>query len=129
MSIHNEIRRTPRSLSLTSDHIAHVHRVVEDAGPPAGILQQTESGYADWVRRTVDSHPASGAPTQLFAYGSLIWKPEIEHVAEKIGVARGWHRSFCLRQHRFRGSGRSAGANDGAGSRRAMPRRSVRAAG
>lgn len=104
MSVPNKMRRTPRSISLTPDHIARVHRVVEDTGTPAGILQQTESDYADWVQRIVDSHPASGAPTQLFAYGSLIWKPEIEHVAEKIGIARGWHRAFCLRQHRFRGS-------------------------
>lgn len=98
------MQRSSRSNSLTPDHIARVHRVVEDAGPPAGILQQTDSDYADWVRRIADSHPASGTPTQLFAYGSLIWKPEIAHVAERTGVARGWHRAFCLRQHRFRGT-------------------------
>ncbi len=50
------------------------------------------------------SYPDPGKPTQLFAYGSLIWKPEIEHKAEQTGVARSWHRAFCLRQHRFRGT-------------------------
>ena len=40
----------------------------------------------------------------LFAYGSLIWKPEIEHVEERIGTARGWHCSFCLRLVRWRGT-------------------------
>lgn len=93
-----------RTLSLTSDHIAHVHRVVEDTGPPTGVQQQSDADYADWVERIAGSHPDPDRPTQLFAFGSLIWKPEIEHRAEQTGVARGWHREFCLRQHRFRGT-------------------------
>jgi glutathione-specific gamma-glutamylcyclotransferase len=93
-----------RILSLTPDHIARVHRVVNDTGPPPGVLQQTDADYADWVARIAGSHPDPDRPTQLFAYGSLIWKPEIEHRAEQTGVARGWHRAFCLRQHRFRGT-------------------------
>lgn len=92
------------TLSLTADHIARVHRVVADAGPPPGVQQQTDADYADWVARTLASHPAPDRPTHLFAYGSLIWKPEIAHVAERAGVARGWHRAFCLRTHRFRGT-------------------------
>ncbi|MFC4171309.1 gamma-glutamylcyclotransferase [Microvirga sp. GCM10011540] len=49
------------------------------------------------------AHP--GEPdTWLFAYGSLIWKPEMEHVEVRKGTARGWHRSFCFRIMRFRGS-------------------------
>lgn len=98
------MQRSFKTISLTADHIARVHRVIEDTGPPAGVLQQTDADYAEWVRLIAGSHPAPGEPTQLFAYGSLIWKPEIEHVAERMGVARGWHRSFCLRMHRFRGT-------------------------
>lgn len=93
-----------RTLSLTPDHIARIHRLVEDTGPPSGVQQQTDADYADWVARIAGSHPDPDRPTQLFAYGSLIWKPEIEHVSEQTGVARGWHRAFCLRQHRFRGT-------------------------
>lgn len=89
---------------LTPVHIARVHRSVEDAGPAAGVLQQTDADYADWVARTLQKHPAPDQPIQLFASGSLIWKPEIEHRAERPAVARGWHRSFCLRVHRFRGT-------------------------
>lgn len=89
---------------LTPDHIARVHRVVEDTGPPPGVQQQTDDDYRDWVDRIARSHPDPARPTQLFAYGSLIWKPEIDHRAEQIGVAQGWHRSFCLRMHRFRGT-------------------------
>lgn len=98
------MKTASRTPSLTPDHIARVHRVVADAGPTVGGQQQTDADYADWVARIAGSHPAPEKPTQLFVYGSLIWKPEIDHRAEQIGVARGWHRAFCLRQHRFRGT-------------------------
>ena len=93
-----------RPLSLTPAHIARIHRIVEDTGPSPGVQQQTDTDYAEWVERIASSHPEPSRPTQLFAYGSLIWKPEIEYMPERTGVARGWHRAFCLRQHRFRGT-------------------------
>lgn len=104
MIVGAKMQATSRTLSLTRDHIARVHRVVEDTGPPTGVQQQTDADYADWVANIAGSHPDPDRPTQLFAYGSLIWKPEIEHRAEQTGVARGWHRAFCLQQHRFRGT-------------------------
>lgn len=93
-----------RVMSLASAHVAAVHREMEDEGPPPGQLTQTESDYAQWVSRIAEAHPAPDQPTRLFAYGCLIWRPEIEHVPENKGVLPGWHRSFCLRQFRFRGS-------------------------
>ena len=103
------MQRSSRTLSLTVDHINLIQRTVEDAGPPEGVQQQTDADYAEWVTRIAGSHPDSKKPTQLFAYGSLIWKPEIEHRGEQTGVARGWHRSFCLRTHRFRGTAEQPG--------------------
>ena len=38
----------------------------------------------------------------LFAYGSLMWKPEIEVAERRVATVRGWHRRFCLWQWRFR---------------------------
>ena len=96
--------RSHRELALTPAHIALVHRVVEDPGLPAGIQPQTESDYGEWVERMLRTHPNPKLPTQLFAYGSLIWKPEVEHTREQQAVARGWHRSFCFRMPRFRGT-------------------------
>ena len=93
-----------RELSLTPAHVAFVHRVMADQGQPPGLQPQTDEDYANWVSRVIASHPAPDRPTQLFAYGSLIWRPEIEHVGEGGGVLEGWRRSFCLRQWRFRGS-------------------------
>lgn len=94
----------PRPMSLTPAHIARVHRVVEDAGPAPGVAQQTDADYADWVGRILEGHPDPSQPTRLFAYGSLIWKPEGDYTLDRPGVARGWHRAFCLRTHRFRGT-------------------------
>ena len=93
-----------RTLSLTSDHIARVHRLIDDQGLAPGAELHSDADYEGWVERMIRSHPAPTAPTSLFAYGSLIWKPEIEHVGEQLGVARGWHRAFCFRITRFRGT-------------------------
>lgn len=96
-------------LTLTREHIARIHRVVEDQGLTSGQVLHTDADYAEWVKRMIQAHPDTTVPTQLFAYGSLIWKPEMEHVGEQVGVARGWHRSFCLRMHRFRGTPQQPG--------------------
>lgn len=93
-----------RVLSLTPAHVAKVHRDIKDGGQPPGLLPQTDADYAEWAARILASHPAPDRPTQLFAYGSLIWRPEIEHRGERGAVLSGWRRSFCLRQWRFRGS-------------------------
>ncbi|MEH6724929.1 MAG: gamma-glutamylcyclotransferase [Hyphomicrobiales bacterium] len=93
-----------RTLSLTGDHVAKVHRDIADGGPPEGLTPQTDQDYAEWVEKVLASHPAPDRPTRLFAYGSLIWRPEIEHRGEMDAALPGWHRSFCLRQWRFRGS-------------------------
>jgi cation transport protein ChaC len=73
-----------------------------DAGIEAGAELQTDADYDGWVEKILAGHPPG--PTWLFAYGSLIWKPEVEHLEEKHGSARGWHRSFCFRMRRFRGT-------------------------
>lgn len=41
-------------------------------------------------------------PLWVFAYGSLIWKPDFDAVEWRRGKVRGWHRSFCLQMSRWR---------------------------
>ena len=94
----------PRSLSLSSAHIARVHRDIADSGIEPGMEVHSDADYDAWVTRMVASHQAPRSPTLLFACGSLIWRPELEHVGEEDGAARGWHRSFCFRMTRFRGT-------------------------
>ena len=91
-------------LRLLPHHVARIHREVADAGPAPGLELQTDADYDAWVTRVQAEKPASAAPVRLFAYGSLIWRPEIAHVGEETGTAVGWHRSFCLRMPRFRGT-------------------------
>jgi cation transport protein ChaC len=91
-----------RNLSLNPDLIALVHRSIEDPGPEPHLTYHTDEDYNSLVANLLASHP--GGDTWLFAYGSLIWKPEIEHVETRRGRARGWHRSFCFRITRFRGT-------------------------
>lgn len=93
-----------RKLSLTPDHVARIHRPVQDGGIPTGFQAQTGADYDGWVEQMIRTNPAPASPPRLFAYGSLIWKPEIEHVGEQLAIARGWHRAFCLRMPRFRGT-------------------------
>ena len=94
----------PRKLSLSPEHVALVQRQMTDPAPAPATELHNDADYAEWVDRFQRQNPDPAAPLRLFAYGSLIWKPEIAPVAEEVALARGWHRSFCLRIVRFRGS-------------------------
>jgi cation transport protein ChaC len=90
-------------MALTPELVARTQRVVEDTGPEPGVTYHTEEDY-DWWVHTILAERDPSTPVWLFAYGSLIWRPEIEHVEERVGTAYGWHRSFCLRLTRWRGT-------------------------
>src|SRR5919112_3246619 len=92
-----------REMALTADLVAQVHRALEDPGPDPALAYHTDEDYDALVRTLLASRPAA-PETWLFAYGSLIWRPEVEHVEARRGTARGWHRSFCFRVERFRGT-------------------------
>lgn len=40
----------------------------------------------------------------IFAYGSLMWDPGFAHVESRAALLHGWHRSFCVYSHRYRGT-------------------------
>ncbi len=40
----------------------------------------------------------------VFGYGSLMWNPGFEHVESRSALLHGWHRSFCIYSHRYRGT-------------------------
>lgn len=40
----------------------------------------------------------------LFAYASLIWRPECEHEQTRHALLRGWHRSLCMKSTVNRGT-------------------------
>lgn len=90
-----------RRMALTPEHVALVHRVREDPGPEPGLAYHSEADYDAVVQTILAQHPP-GQDAWLFAYGSLIWKPEVEHLEAQRGTAHGWHRSFCFKITRFR---------------------------
>lgn len=90
-----------RRMSLTTDLVAMVHRSIDDSGPLPGLAYQTDADYAAMVDGLLQAHPA-GQDAWLFAFGSLIWKPECAYLEQRGGIAPGWHRSFCFKIRRFR---------------------------
>jgi cation transport protein ChaC len=93
---------TTRRMALTVELVARSCRSVEDSGPSPGAEYLTDQEYDVAVRDTLAQVPAQGL--WLFAYGSLLWKPAFEFVESQAAVAQGWHRSFCIRIARFRGT-------------------------
>ncbi|AWC23470.1 putative protein involved in cation transport [Aminobacter sp. MSH1] len=90
-----------RVMSLTEDLVARCHREVADAGPDPDAQHLDDADYERMIDETLADNADEG-PLWLFAYGSLIWKPEVDHTEEKVAVARGWHRSFCINMTRWR---------------------------
>jgi cation transport protein ChaC len=92
----------PRTLALTGDMVARCHRDIVDAGPEPGLSYLDDNDYERMVDDALSMRPPG--PIWLFAYGSLIWKPEVEHVEERVCTLRGYHRAFCIHQTRWRGT-------------------------
>jgi cation transport protein ChaC len=90
------------SMALTADLLAHCERHEPDPGPQAGTRTFQDADYQAAAERLLVQAP--GGPLWLFAYGSLIWKPAIEAVEQRLATAPGWHRAFCLKLTRWRGS-------------------------
>ena len=89
-------------MDLTAELVALVERLEPDPGPEPGTAEPTDADLAVMA----DAVLAQYNPEQLwvFAYGSLIWNPEFEAVEQRRAVAAGWHRSFCLKLTRWRGT-------------------------
>ncbi len=102
--------QTGRRMRLTAEHVARLAREIPDPGPQLleGYRPATDADYDETVAQMRASAPEG--PFWLFAYGSLIWKPETAYIEQRVAVARGWHRRFCLGwDYRFRGSREAPG--------------------
>ena len=90
-----------RKMSLTHDRIEARHSgpaPMDDGWSPR--LSEAE------VERSLDAFvaDAEGHGLWLFAYGSLMWRPEFPHSERRIARVHGYHRRFCLWQWRWRGT-------------------------
>jgi len=91
-----------RLMALTAELVARVERMERDPGPEPGSTRITEADYDGVVEHLLQQH--SPNPLWLFAYGSLIWKPEFTALEHRRAIAYGWHRSFCLELRSWRGT-------------------------
>ena len=86
----------PRQMRLTLELVARVPPHSGDTGKLAGRTDRpTDAEYDQVVATLLADGPETGE-VWIFAYGSLIWNPEFEFDQERLGTAKGWHRSFCL---------------------------------
>jgi len=95
-----------RPLDLTLDLIraAHAGPVADD---PAALTVMTDEELRPGLEEIVAGR--EGAALWVFAYGSLMWRPEFPVAERRLGTVRGFHRRFCLLQRRFRGTPERSG--------------------
>ena len=91
-----------RSMSLTPDMVRLCFREVADPGPSPNTKYLHDEDYHPAASRIVTEKKPG--PFWLFAYGSLIWKPEIPSLETKRATAHGWHRAFSMKIERYRGT-------------------------
>lgn len=85
-----------RQMRLTPDHVALVPP--HDGAPvvlPEGREFATEDDHLAATAAILEGRPEDG-DVWVFAYGSLIWNPDFDFIEERLALAPGWHRSFCL---------------------------------
>ncbi|WP_333814694.1 gamma-glutamylcyclotransferase [Tabrizicola sp.] len=86
--------RSGRVMALGPAHLAKVARPVEEGPLPDSFARLSDEDFKALAARLVAE--LEGQPFWIFAYGSLIWNPEFEHVEARRGTVHGWRRSFCL---------------------------------
>ena len=91
-----------RKMALTAEHIEKTQRTEVDEGPHPSRQQINDDDYSQWADDLLEE--LTGTSLRIFAYGSLIWKPEFEYINASVGWLHGWHRSFCMKIERWRGT-------------------------
>ncbi len=87
-------------MALTADLVSLSVRHEDDPGPDPDRIPLSDEEVQALAERLF--YQVAGQPLWVFAYGSLIWKPDFDAVEWCHAEARGWHRSFCLQMTRWR---------------------------
>lgn len=95
-------RSTPEPVTLTTSLICGSHPApgIDDPGVMTDVPEQEiRASLREFIG-------AQGCHDRvwLFAYGSLLWHPEVAPGETRLATVRGYHRRFCLWQWRHRGS-------------------------
>ena len=94
--------QTHEPIALTEELVAFVERTEPDPGPEPGRHDPTDAEFTAMAEEVLRGAP--DGDIWLFAYGSLIWNPDHDFVEQHRAVANGWHRAFCLKLTRWRGT-------------------------
>jgi cation transport protein ChaC len=89
-------------MALTEDLVKLCERHEPDAGPRPGFIPIQPAELDALTEKFLNE--LGSEKLWLFAYGSLIWKPNFSFVDQRRGSIHGWHRSFCLELTRWRGT-------------------------
>jgi len=96
-----------RCMSLTPELVARCERPEPDPGPNPGFTAIKPEELDELTTQLLED--LAGEDLWLFAYGSLIWKPNFSFAEHRHGTIHGWHRAFCLELTRWRGSPQQPG--------------------
>ena len=108
MSSDRHSSRTASFTGITREHIESdfSREAIRKTGLADKVLCDTALGESldcmlkDWDGKS-DVH--------VFAYGSLIWNPCMEHSGRMAATVRGFHRRFCLWSNVYRGTPENPG--------------------
>ena len=101
MDLH--LRYDARSkMALTAELVKLCERPEPDPGPNPDFTPIEPAELDALIEKLLNELGSN--KLWLFAYGSLIWKPNFSFVAQRRGTIHGWHRSFCLELTRWRGT-------------------------
>jgi len=104
MQVNMKPRHRSKAMRLTPELVALIARKVEDGGPAPGVVVHNEADYEASLEALLAAGAWRGEDVWVFAYGSLLWNPAFEVAEQKAAVLHGWHRAFCIRLTRFRGT-------------------------
>ena len=102
--------RKNRVMRMSERHVAAVTRRLPDPG--IGVFADRRLAGDEDFEAMVQSLLAGAPPGGfwVFAYGSLIWNPAFDFGEQRIAIAHGWRRIFCLGwDYRFRGTRETPG--------------------
>lgn len=97
----NRLAAVRQQMALTVELVARVPPAPDDPGPN-DLVPMTDDDYDLAIQSQLRQAPAGDI--WFFAYGSLLWKPACGVAEGRVGKVRGWHRSFCIRLPRYRGT-------------------------
>lgn len=93
-------------MRLTPALVACCFREVPEPPPPDGWIRAEDATLSPVADRLLAE---AAGPLWVFAYGSLIWRPDFDPIEIRRARAHGWHRSFCIELQGWRGTPEAPG--------------------